>query len=232
MTFITSTNLGIYSVRTTSMISYLVQTLWGEARPRRTTSFNTFTLRRSNSGNGGRGSGRLVSCSILFRCGNYQKLLRLIKNNDIHNIDGRGRLLLNGNISNNNGFVHDGGEKDSNGASLDIIYGQFSTCHYEQKSTHKDGVLGISRNLDSPCEGDGCVSLVEFLAAQQVRELGAGDSAPIDGDGSILEQEGVKGFLKGAGCRSLKDCSEMVLGPLREGGENDFGSGHCEGKMS
>ena len=76
------------------------------------------------------------------------------------------------------------------------------------------------------------MSLVEFLAAQQVRELGAGDSAPIDGDGSILEQEGVKGFLKGAGCRSLKDCSEMVLSPLREGGENDFGGSHCEGKMS
>ena len=37
------------------------------------------------------------------------------------------------------------------------------------------------------------MSLVEFLAAQQVRELGAGDSVPIDGDGSVLGQEGVEG---------------------------------------
>jgi hypothetical protein len=62
------------------------------------------------------------------------------------------------------------------------------------------------------------VSLVEFLAAQQVRELGTGDSAPIDGDGSVLEQEAVEGCLNGAGCCGLKDCREMVLGPLREGG--------------
>jgi len=61
------------------------------------------------------------------------------------------------------------------------------------------------------------MSLVEFLAAQQVRELGVGDTAPIDGDDSVFGQEGVEGYLKGAGCRSLKDCSEMVLGPLREG---------------
>ena len=74
------------------------------------------------------------------------------------------------------------------------------------------------------------MSLVEFLATQQVRELGAGDSAPIDGDDSILGQEVVEGCLKAASCRSLKDCSEMVLGPLREGEEKDLSGSHCEGK--
>lgn len=41
--------------------------------------------------------------------------------------------------------------------------------------------------------------------------------APLDGDDSILEQERVES----AGCRGLNNCSEVVLGPLREGGEND-----------
>ena len=74
------------------------------------------------------------------------------------------------------------------------------------------------------------MSLVEFLAAQQVRELGARNSAPIDGDDSVLGQEGVEGCIKSTGCRSLKDCSEMVLGPLREGEEKDLIGSHCEGK--